>query len=152
MAAFLIAHIPWRGSNESRHIERLGIFAHVDADERVCRPKHLFGQFLGQIGLTHACRSQEHEGADGVVGVFQSHTVALDSLHHLVDGGILGNDAVLQNGSHASQAFTFVLGHALYWHAGHHADHVADLGFGHRLSLFVIACQPLCLHLGQLFL
>ena len=150
LSALLITYIARRRTNEARHVEGLGIFAHVHTYQGIGRAKHLFGQFLGEVGLTHTRRTKEHEGADGMVGGFQAHTVALDSLHHLVDGIILGNDARLERGCHILQAHTLVLGHTLHGDAGHHRYHVRDLGLGHRLTFLVIVLCPGSLHLGQL--
>ena len=101
LSAFLVAHVARRGTNEPAHVERLGIFAHVNANQRVGTAKHELGQFLGQISLSHACRAKEHEGTYGVVGVFQSHAVALNGAYHFLDGGILGHNGLLQLLRHA---------------------------------------------------
>ena len=57
LSTLLIAHIAGRSSYEPRDIEALGVLAHVDADERILGAEHVFGQFLGQIGLAHSSRT-----------------------------------------------------------------------------------------------
>ena len=55
-----------------------------------------------------------------MVRIFQSNTVALDSLHHLVDGGILGDDGILQRYGHTLQTDTLLFSHSLGRHTRHH--------------------------------
>ena len=55
-----------------------------------------------------------------MVGVFKAYAVTHDGAYHLVDGGILGDDATLQLVSHALQTDALVLTHALHRNAGHH--------------------------------
>ena len=87
-----------------------------------------------------------------MVGLAQTHTVALDGLHHLVDGGILGNDVLLQLCRHAFQANALGLGHALHGHTRHHRHHVGNLLLGHHLAGGGIAGSPFLLQVGQLAL
>ncbi len=40
--------------------------------------KHFLGKFLGKIGLTYTCRTQEHEYANRMVRVAQAYAVLLE--------------------------------------------------------------------------
>ena len=86
-----------------------------------------------------------------MVGLFQSHAVALDGFHHLVDGSILCYHVVLQLYSHTLQADTLLFGHALCGHTCHHRYHFGHLVGIHHLSLFVFAIGPALVQLFQLF-
>ena len=77
-----------------------------------------------------------------MVGVFQSHAVTLDSLHHLIDGCILGNHGSLQLLGHAFQTDAFFFGHALCWHTCHHRDDLRYLFRIDHLTLFTLALAP----------
>ena len=152
LTTLLITDVSRRGTNQTRHIEPFRIFAHVDTYQVVGAAKHILGQFLGQVSLTHTCRTEKHEDADGVVGLFQTHTVALDGFHHLVDGGILGDDRVFQLRAHHTQTGTLGLGHALHGHAGHHRHDVGHFFLCHRLTCAALAVAPVVVHLLKLLL
>ncbi len=87
-----------------------------------------------------------------MVGVFQPHAVALYGTHHLVDGGILRDDGLLQLTGHTLQAYALALGHPLHGHAGHHRHHAGHLLLGHRLAVVAVAALPLLRQGGQLCL
>ena len=152
LSTLLVAHIARRRTDESADIERLSVLRHVHPDECVSRPEHKLSQLLGQIGLAHAGGPEEHEGADGVVRVFQSHAVALYGAHHLVDGLVLSYDAVLQLLCHALQTYALALSHSLHGHTAHHRHHIGHLCFAHRLSVVAVAIAPLLGEHGQLSL
>ena len=96
LSAFLITHISRRRTNQTRGVETLSIFTHIDTYQSVRTAEHKLCQFLGEIGLADTRRAEEHEHADGMVGILQTHAVALDGLHHLVDGSVLSDDGILQ--------------------------------------------------------
>ena len=87
-----------------------------------------------------------------MIGVFQTHPVALDGFHHLLYGGILGYHGLLQLVAHRAKTGTLGLGHALNGHAGHHRHHVGHLFLGHGLTLLVGAVAPGFVELAQLLL
>ena len=149
LSALLIAYVSWRRTNQSRGVETLRIFTHVDTDERIGTAKHKLCQFLGQIGLAHTRRAEEHERADGVVGLLQSDAVALDGLHHLVDGLVLCDDGILQLLRHALQTDTLLFGHTLGRHTRHHRYHLGHLVSVDHLPLLVNARAPALVHLLQ---
>ena len=145
MSAFFITYVSRRSSHEARGVEAFAVFAHVHTDKRIFGTEHLFGEFLGQIGLTYTCRSQEHECADGMIRVFQSYAVALDGLHDFLDGLVLGNDFLLQFFGHILQPQTFLFGHALYGHAAHHGNHFGHFHLGHGLAFLHVTLRPFLL-------
>ena len=152
LASFLVSYVSRRCTYEARNVETLSIFAHVDADQVIGTAKHIFGKFLGQIGLAHTRRTEEHEHTDRVVGVFQSHAVALDGFHHLLYGGILGNHGLFQLVAHHAKTGALGLGHALNGHACHHRYHISHFFLGHGLTRLVGAVAPGFVELAQLLL
>ena len=86
LASLLIADVSRRSADETAGVERLGVLAHVNADEGILRTEHELSQLLGQIGLADTRGTEEHEDANGMVGVFQAHTVALYGAYHLLNG------------------------------------------------------------------
>ena len=142
LSTFLITHIARRRTNQARGIEAFRIFTHVDTDQRVAAAKHKLSEFLGQISLADTRRSQEHEHADGVIGVFQSDTIALNSLHHLVDGLVLCDDGTLQLLSHSLQADTLLFCHPLGRYTRHHRDDIGHLFGIHNLALLTFTRSP----------
>ena len=142
LSALLIAYVSRRCTNESRGVETLRVLTHIDTDQCISTAEHKLCQFLGEIGLTHTRRTEEHKHTDGMVGVFQSDTVTLDGLHHLVDGGILGNDGILQRDSHTLQTDTLLFSHPLGRHTRHHRNDFCHLFSIYHLTLFALAGTP----------
>ena len=85
-----------------------------------------------------------------MVGVFQSHTVALDGSHHLFDGLVLGYHLALQFLGHTFQSDTLLLCHALNGHARHVAHHFGHVFCRHRLQYIGLSLQPLVVQFLQL--
>ena len=125
LTAFLVSDVSRRCSDETRHCEFFHIFAHVDADKCVGRIEHIFGEFLGKVGFADACRTEEEESADRLVGILQADTVALDGLNHFFDSVVLTDDSFLDGRAHLQKTFSFSHGYALNGYAGHHCH---DLG------------------------
>ena len=149
LATIFIANISRRGPDQTRDVETLCIFAHVDADQGVGRTKHVLCQLLGQISLSHAGRPQEHERPDGMVGLFQPHPVALYGFHHFLDGRILSNDVTLQFGGHADQPYAFRLRHTLNGDSRHHGDDIGHIVGRNLLQVVVVSSQPLLIQQPQ---
>ena len=142
LSALLVADVARRRADESRDRVLLHILAHVDADDGVLRVEKVLGQHLGQVGLADAGGTEEDEGADGLVGVFQTGAVAADGLRDLHDRLVLTDDHALQLVGHAHQPLAFVLGDALYGHARHHCNHLRHRVFRHERTVLVHAVLP----------
>ena len=84
-----------------------------------------------------------------MVGVFQAHSVALDGLHHLVNGSILGYDIVFQAFGHVFQPHAFSLGNALHGHTGHYGHNIRHHIFRNLLTLSIVSPLPIVLQLTQ---
>ena len=82
-----------------------------------------------------------------MIRLFQSYTVALDGVYHLVDSLILCDDVRLQLLSHTLQANTFLLSHTLYGYSGHHAYYLSHLFIGDGLTHIYLAFLPFAIQL-----
>ena len=87
-----------------------------------------------------------------MVGVFQSHTVALDGTHHLLNRFVLSNDVLFQFLRHTFQSDAFLLCHTLHGNTRHHRHHILYLLFRHRLAVVDISFLPFAVHFRQLTL
>ncbi len=87
-----------------------------------------------------------------MVGIPESDAVALDGLHHLVDGCILSHNLVLQRVGHIAQTLGVALGHALYGHSRHARHHIGYFLLGYGLSGSHVAGGPLLIELLQFVL
>ena len=63
VAALFVSDVTRRGANQARHRMLFHEFAHVDADHVLVRIKQEIRKRTGQLGLAHAGRAQEQEGA-----------------------------------------------------------------------------------------
>ena len=92
LAAFLVADVAGRRTDEPRDVELLHVFAHVEMDERFGVAEHLFGERLGQQRLAHAGRAEQQKCADGPARVFQIRARAAQRLANGGDGFALADD------------------------------------------------------------
>ena len=77
---FLIAHIAGRGADEAGDGKLLHIFAHIDAHQVLFTVKEGRRQRLGELRLTHACRTEEEERPDGLIRVGDARERKIASL------------------------------------------------------------------------
>src|SRR3989338_8644522 len=127
LAALLVAHVARRRSDEARGRVPLHVFRHVDAHDGLLVVEHEFRQGLGELGLAHSGRSQEHEGAQGAVGVGKAGARPAQGVRHGPDGVLLADDPRGQDLFDLHQLLAFVLEHALNGYAGpsgHDGSHI----------------------------
>ena len=137
LSAFLISHIARRCTHHSAYGVLLAILAHVYAYERCLAAEHFHGQTLGQVGFAHTGWSHEQEGANGAVGVFQSHSASLYGTCHLQYGIVLTNYAAFEVLFQLAQTAVLLVSYAVSRNTGHYAHHL---------------CHGLCRHLGVVLL
>ena len=70
LAAFLVADVSRRGSDQFGDAVFLHVLRHIDADHCLLLSKDSFCQCLGYLCLADACRSQEKERSDRALGLF----------------------------------------------------------------------------------
>ena len=84
----------------------LHIFGHVDADERLLVVEHKVRERSGELGLADAGGAEEHERADGAVGVGDARARALDRVGDLLHRFVLADDALLRASSSMRESFS----------------------------------------------
>ena len=68
-AAFLIADIAGRGTDQPRDRVLLHIFGHIDADHRGFIIEHIRGKRFGEFGFANPRRPQKHERTNWTIWV-----------------------------------------------------------------------------------
>ena len=77
-----------------------------------------------------------------MVWVFQTYTVTLYGLYHLVDSCILSNHGSFQRLCHTFQTDSFFFSHPLSWHTCHHRYDLCHLFCINHLTLFTFTLAP----------
>ena len=72
LAAFIIAHISGRRSDQPGDAEFFHVLRHIDPDHILFIIEQGLRQSLGQFGLAHTGGPQKQEGAQGTVGVLDT--------------------------------------------------------------------------------
>ena len=107
LSALLESYISRRSSDESGHIELLHIFAHIKADHILFRVEKVLCKRLGELGLSHSCRTEEQEGSDRFVRVLDAGPVASDCTYDLVDRLLLTYDSAAEHILHFQELASF---------------------------------------------
>ena len=141
LAAFLIADIARRRTDQAADIVALHELAHVELDQRLFAAEHELGQRLGQQRLAHAGRAQEDEAADRPPWIFQSGPGPAHGLGDGLDRLFLADDALVHHPFHLQQALALLAGDAADRHARPHRDHLGDV-LGVTLGWLVASFQP----------
>ena len=97
LAAFIIAHIAGRRSDQTGHRVLFHILAHVDADHIGFIVKQRFRQCLGKLRLSHTGGAQKQEGADGLGGILYAGLRADNGLRHLFHALVLAHHPFVEH-------------------------------------------------------
>ncbi len=111
----------------------LHVFGHVHAGDRGFVVKQELRQGLGQLGLAHARRAEEQEGADGTAGIFKARTRTAHGVRDRFKRLFLADDPLAQTLFHGQKLLALAFKHLVDRHAGPAADHSRDLLFVHDL-------------------
>src|ERR1019366_9106244 len=103
LAAFLVAHVAWRGADEPGDRVLLAVLAHVDPDHRPLVVKQELCERLGQLRLADAGRPEEQERARRPVGVGHSGPGPPDRVGDRLHGPRLADDPLPELGLHPEQ-------------------------------------------------
>ena len=104
LAAFLIADISGRGSDQSAHIVLLHVLAHVDLNERILVAKHEFGQRFGQQRLADASGPTKMNDPRGRFGSFSPARDRADRAAHDLYRGLLADHHLVNDLLHLGEA------------------------------------------------
>ena len=69
LTALLVAHVPRRGTDKTRHRVLFGVLGHVNTYHRALIVEEELRERLGQLRLTHARRAEEKERTGRTVRV-----------------------------------------------------------------------------------
>ena len=130
LPAFLVSDVAGRRADEPRDGVFLHVFAHVDADHRGLVVEEKFREGARQLGLPHAGRPEENEGADGAVGVLESAAGAAHGVRDGGDGLGLADDAVLEAFLHLDEFLALALQHLRDGDAGPCGDDLGNVFLG----------------------
>ena len=144
-AAFLVSDVSGRRADQAGYRMLLHVLGHVDAQHGRVVLEHEFGQRLRQLGLAHAGRAEEDEGADRTVGVLEARPRTAHGPRNSLDGFALPDDPRADLVLHAHKPLALALHHLVHGnsrparHDGrdvfgqhglfHHAGSAVDLGF-----------------------
>ncbi len=133
IAAFLVADVSRRRSDQARDGVLLHELAHVDAHQRFGGVEQEFRQRLGQLGLAHARGPKEQERAIRPVRIGQAGARAPDRVRHRMHGLVLADHALVQFVFHAQQLVALAFEHLRHRDAGPACDYFGDLLRRHLL-------------------
>ena len=142
LAALLVTHIAGRRTDQARDGVLLHVLGHVDTHHGVLVTEHGLSQRLAQLGLAHARGTQEQEGADGPLGVLQTHTAAADGLGHRVDGLVLPHHTLVELLLQLQQAHGLILGEPGDGDARPAGHHLGDVVGGDGAPVLGQALPP----------
>lgn len=81
---------------ELAHAVRLHILGHIYTDDVVLVVEHRGGKRFGKLRLAHAGRTEEQEGANRTLGIFQSGARTAYRFRDALDGGVLTDYALVK--------------------------------------------------------
>ena len=130
LAAFVVANISRRSTNEALHAELLHVLGHIDANHGLLGIEQVLGKRLCELGLANARRTEEQKRADGLVGIGKTRAVAPDGAGHSVDRLVLAYDALVQLSLEIDELFHLALHHLADRNARPCADNFGHLFLG----------------------
>ena len=89
----------------------LHILGHINADHGGLVPEHRLRQGLAKLRLANTRGTQEQEGADGTLGVFQPHPAPANGPGHGLNRLVLPHHTPVKGLFHPQQPLPLVLGH-----------------------------------------
>ena len=133
LAAFIIADISRRCTDQTSRTELLLIFAHIDTRHHVLVVKQIFRQRFGQLCLTDTCRSEENERTDRPFRVLQSGTTTTHSISNSTDSLLLPDHTRVQFRFQMEQFLLFALHHLADRNSCPTRYHIGDIFTVHFL-------------------
>ena len=126
LAAFFVADVSRRRTNETAHGVLFHVLGHVERDECLIVTEQEFGEGLCKFCFTNTCWSEEDERTAWATWVFQTGTRTTDALRHCLDGIFLTDDALVQFGFHVEKLCCLFFGELVDRNTGPDAEHFGD--------------------------
>ena len=111
IAAFVVADVARRSSDQSRNGMLLHVFGHVDPDHRALVVEEKLGQSARRFGFTDAGRAEKHEDADRTIPILQSGAGTTNRIRDRLQCIVLADDTLRQQFFHANQFLNFAFEH-----------------------------------------
>ena len=127
LAAFLVADVSRRRTDELGDGVLLHELRHIEADERLLAAEEELGEGAGHFGFADAGGSEEEERTDGTVRRFESGTRAANGASERGDRFVLRDDALVQLFFDAEQLLRLFFLDRGDGNAGPAADDVFDV-------------------------
>ena len=96
LSAFVVTHIPRRGTDKATHGKLLHVFGHVDAHHCFFVVEQISSECSCEFSLANARRPKEHERADWSIGIGEPGAAATNCVCNSGDCCILTNDTLMQ--------------------------------------------------------
>ncbi|MNC12095.1 hypothetical protein D3C75_598080 [compost metagenome] len=127
LAAFLVAYISRRRSDQTGGGVFLHVFGHIDADHGIFVAEESFSKRAGQLGFADAGGTEENEGAHRALRILQACTGPADGAADGFDGFVLADYPVMQNVFHLQETFGFLFGQLPDRHSGPACHDLGDI-------------------------
>src|SRR5581483_11371042 len=152
LAAFFVANVTRRRTDQARDVEFFHVLAHVELDQRLAVPKHLFRKRLRQQGLADTGRTQQRKSANGPARILQVGARTAQGLANRRYRLALADDRVGHLVFHGEETRCFALLHPLERNAGPLGNDVEDVFLVHADALLFAIRAPGVQHGFKLFL
>ena len=96
LAAFVVADVSRRRTDEARDRMLLAIFRHVDADQRLLIVEEILGERTRELGLADARRPEEDKRADRPIRIRESAARTDDGFGDRDDRFVLADDTLVE--------------------------------------------------------
>ena len=151
LAAFFIADISWRRTDETGHFVFLHVFRHIETNHIFLTAKHAFSERSGQLGLADTGRAEEEEGTDRTFRILHAGTRTTDRRGNGMDSLILTDHSLMQLFFQMEQALGVALLQILQRYPRPFSDDFCHIFF-RDFKIIMIRPLPVLLHEGDLTL
>ena len=143
LAAFLVADVAGRRSDQARGGEFFHVLRHVDLNQRVAIAEHEFGELLREKSFSNAGRPEENERTNRPARILEVGAAAAQRFRDRGDGFVLADHFALQLVFHLEELFGLGLFHSLQRNAGHFGNDVHHVVAGDEDFLLLALLTPL---------
>ena len=126
LAAFFVAYISRRSSDETGHTVFLHVFGHIDPHDMTFVIEQLFSQTLGHFGFTNTGGAQEQEGTDRTVFILNLRFGTQDGVNNQINGMILSDNPLFHFLLQVEQFLSFGFNQTADFNAGPAGDDLGD--------------------------
>ena len=142
LAAFFVADVAGRRTDQTASGKFLHVLGHIDLDEGIAIAEHELCKGLSEKGFADACWAEEDERADGASGIFEIGTGTAQGLANGDDRFVLPDHLATQLAFHGEEFLGLGLFHAVEGDAGPFGDDVHDIVIGDDDFLFFALLAP----------